>query len=325
MRTLEKKPKATRQAVGSKPTKRSHANCAQKGFEHSILYLQRTIGNQAVQQLLSANSQARIAREVMNSPSQALNPDIRSLFESRMNHDLSKVRIHTDGKAAVSARSLNSRAFAIGNDVVFGEGQYAPGTKEGQRLMAHELAHVVQQENGVVSKKIQCENVCDDPNYCTPYATAAEAASAESWLRAILLPMINATFGSEVHDLWESFLSRSPGASLAPTVFETAGGAIEDSFASASATESDMEEVLDLVIARVRRFPGWRLTPYAYTMTALSNYLTPAEMNNRDINYSNPFSKPGNIAGGIGSSDAGDDYRKILFGNVGMEKVPIVE
>lgn len=60
-------------------------------------------------------------------------------------YDLSQVRVHIDEKAAKSARAVDALAYTIGRDIVFGEGQYAPQTTEGQRLLAHELVHVVQQ------------------------------------------------------------------------------------------------------------------------------------------------------------------------------------
>lgn len=69
----------------------------------------------------------------------------RDHFESRFGYDFSKVRVHTGREAADSARELNARAFTIGRDVVFGAGQYAPDTSEGQRLLAHELTHTAQQ------------------------------------------------------------------------------------------------------------------------------------------------------------------------------------
>ena len=64
----------------------------------------------------------------------------RAYFEPRFGHDFSQVRVHTDAQAAESAR-----AFTLGQNVVFGAGGYAPGTTSGQRLLAHELTHVVQQ------------------------------------------------------------------------------------------------------------------------------------------------------------------------------------
>jgi len=68
----------------------------------------------------------------------------RNFFEPRFGFDFSRLRIHTDAEAAQSARALNADAFTIGRDIVFGAGRYAPHTSAGQRLLAHELAHVVQ-------------------------------------------------------------------------------------------------------------------------------------------------------------------------------------
>ena len=66
-------------------------------------------------------------------------------MESRFGHDFSTVRVHSDAAAEQSARDVNAHAYTVGHDIVFGAGQFGPGTREGQRLIAHELAHVVQQ------------------------------------------------------------------------------------------------------------------------------------------------------------------------------------
>lgn len=78
---------------------------------------------------------------------QPLDTTTRAFMEPRFGHDFSQVRVHTDGQAAVSARTINALAYTVGRDVVFGAGQYAPRTSVGQRLLAHELTHVVQQKN----------------------------------------------------------------------------------------------------------------------------------------------------------------------------------
>jgi hypothetical protein len=67
-------------------------------------------------------------------------------MESRFGHDFSKVRVHTQGKAAESAQALNALAYTVGSNIVMGKSQYAPATKAGQQLLAHELAHTIQQE-----------------------------------------------------------------------------------------------------------------------------------------------------------------------------------
>jgi hypothetical protein len=69
-------------------------------------------------------------------------------MEPRFAHDFSRVRVHTDSTAAHAATALQARAFTIGRDVVFNANEYAPTTTEGRRLLAHELAHVVQQTAG---------------------------------------------------------------------------------------------------------------------------------------------------------------------------------
>jgi hypothetical protein len=70
-------------------------------------------------------------------------------MEPAFGHDFSRVRVHSDAQAANLSAGLNARAFTIGNDVAFGAGEYRPGTLVGDALIAHELAHVVQQRGGV--------------------------------------------------------------------------------------------------------------------------------------------------------------------------------
>jgi hypothetical protein len=81
-----------------------------------------------------------------------LDTGVRSRMESAFGYDFSRVRIHANERMA---GNLNSRAFAIGNDVAFGVGEYAPGTLIGDALIAHELAHVVQQGEGIRSGEKQ--------------------------------------------------------------------------------------------------------------------------------------------------------------------------
>lgn len=86
-----------------------------------------------------------IVHEVLRSPGQPLDAVTRAYMEPRFGHDFSGVRMHTDEKAAESARAVNALAFTVGRDVVFGAGQYAMETNAGKNLIAHELMHVIQQ------------------------------------------------------------------------------------------------------------------------------------------------------------------------------------
>jgi hypothetical protein len=90
--------------------------------------------------------------ERLRSSGQALDATTREFMESRFGHDFSNVRLHTDASANESATTLRARAFAAGQHIAFGAGQYRPHTGEGRRLLAHELTHTLQQR---VSPKLK--------------------------------------------------------------------------------------------------------------------------------------------------------------------------
>jgi hypothetical protein len=87
----------------------------------------------------------------LRSPGMPLDSGTRALFEPRFGHDFSKVRVHADTEAAESALTLGARAYTLGTDVVFAAGQYAPTTRRGEALLAHELAHIIQQEGAALA------------------------------------------------------------------------------------------------------------------------------------------------------------------------------
>jgi hypothetical protein len=76
---------------------------------------------------------------------QPLSSEVRSHFEPRFGYDFSAVRVRADSEAAEAARAVQARAFTVGRNIVFGHSEFAPGTVQGRRLIAHELAHVIQQ------------------------------------------------------------------------------------------------------------------------------------------------------------------------------------
>jgi F0F1-type ATP synthase assembly protein I len=85
------------------------------------------------------------AKTAKTAAGRQLDPATRAFMEPRFQHDFSGVRVHTGSDASESARALNARAYTVGADIVFAPGQYAPETQTGRKLLAHELAHVVQQ------------------------------------------------------------------------------------------------------------------------------------------------------------------------------------
>lgn len=101
------------------------------GQAEAVLALQQTAGNQAVSGLVSSG--------------EALDAPTRAYMEERFSADFSGVRIHNDRAAWRMADANQARAYVQGASVFFGAGQYTPQTREGRQLLAHELAHVVQQ------------------------------------------------------------------------------------------------------------------------------------------------------------------------------------
>ncbi|MHC5726155.1 MAG: eCIS core domain-containing protein [Nostoc sp.] len=86
---------------------------------------------------------------------QAIADNIREPMEQAFGADFSGVKVHTDGQSDQLNQSIQARAFTTGQDVFFRQGEYNPGSRGGQELLAHELTHVVQQSGGVKHKKIQ--------------------------------------------------------------------------------------------------------------------------------------------------------------------------
>jgi LysM repeat protein len=89
-----------------------------------------------------------VVHEVLRSPGQPLDTSARAFMEPRFGRDFSNVRVHTDSTASHSAQTMNALAYTVGNNAVFAQGHYVPGTRSGLRLLAHELAHVTQQSSG---------------------------------------------------------------------------------------------------------------------------------------------------------------------------------
>lgn len=97
---------------------------------------------------LSNPAQAQAAANAVSTGGRPLSAPMRSYFEPRLGADLSVVRIHDEPKAAAAARAINARAYTLANHIAFAPGQLALQTREGRRLMAHELVHTLQQTRG---------------------------------------------------------------------------------------------------------------------------------------------------------------------------------
>ena len=117
----------------------------------AVMHLQKTAGNATVSAALEEQETSPVRDVVGSGGGALLDRDTRGFMESRLGADFSDVRVHTDAKATESARSVQAHAYTVGNDVVFQSDKYAPQSDSGQRMLAHELTHVVQQRSGPVA------------------------------------------------------------------------------------------------------------------------------------------------------------------------------
>jgi len=116
-----------------------------------------------------------VVDDVLRDSGQSLDEAERSFMEPRFGHDFSRIRIHSDSRAAEAAQAVNALAYTIGPNIVFGRGAYTPETDPGKYLLAHELTHVVQQ--GVVQPLSKAGKATEE---ATPIGAENDLAEAEA-------------------------------------------------------------------------------------------------------------------------------------------------
>ena len=136
----------------AEPQSRGHGSASRYG---GVMALHRTAGNRAVASLMDPAAEQAfvppIVADAIHSPGQPLDRDTREYMETRFGHDFGQVRIHADAGAAASSDAMGASAYTVGRHIVLGAGQYDPESASGKRLLAHELAHTIQQESSLAT------------------------------------------------------------------------------------------------------------------------------------------------------------------------------
>jgi hypothetical protein len=158
-----------------------------------------------------------VVHEVLGSPGATLDPKTRAFFEPRFGHDFSRVRVHHDARAAHSARAIGARAYTVGADIVFGRGEYDPFSPRGARLLAHELAHVVQQ-SAAPGRANQLQQQDTGDGSADTSAAQPDTSGPQQGLAALIATLRN-TIASQGIDP-----SAEPDATAAP---DTAAGLLQ--------------------------------------------------------------------------------------------------
>lgn len=268
-----------------------------------------------------ASTASTAVHDALRSPSEPLDHDTRRFMESRLGRGFGRVRIHAGNAAADSAGQIGARAYTIGSNVVFGSRQYAPGTLEGKRLLAHELVHVVQQR-GAASHLIQRAETddggggggggggagCKPPTGCpkefcvSPFASRADAEKARNSSALFLLGLLGgiaAKVSPRVVPVWTQYLS---GGAAPQDFSERFGKDFTDSETTALTTDFLVGELARSIESRPPIFPPGKTETVidiaSRIAPAIKSIGTPDDLQAMNFNFDKEI--PGNIAGEIG-------------------------
>ncbi len=270
----------------------------------------------------------------LNVSGEQLPGEVRSFYEPRFGHDFSAVKIHTGSAAAKSAQSINALAYTTGSNIVFNNGQYAPNTDSGKRLLGHELTHVVQQQ-AAAPAVVQCDLIDDlraaaeaaatarlialankpvgapgtftghagcHPNFCQPFASVPGAVADLAWAGPLILAGIATRVNSRVVPLWASYMSRG---SAPQNLTSTFGSDFTMSPTTAQTTRFLIGEMRrDVEANRSTIMGGLPVATINFTprlSAALAAIDNPVHANQMNFNF--PSDIAGNIAGGIGKDE----------------------
>ena len=161
--TVGTKPREAKENEGAEVDHSSVAKAVEHGRADTLgpsgaMHLQRMAGNAAMGALVQRKasgeqdegSASPVHDVIGKGGGSSLDAGVRNQMEASMGQDFSDVKVHTGSDAANASKSVQAQAFTVGNEIVFNEGKYNPSSAEGQRTIAHELTHVVQQREGAV-------------------------------------------------------------------------------------------------------------------------------------------------------------------------------
>jgi len=189
----------------------------------------------------------------------ALEPSTRRFFERRFGHDFSRVRVHAGAAAAHSAQTFAAAAYTVGSDIVFGAGMYQPNSQAGQRLLAHELAHVVQQQR---------------PSGAPSAISAHEADAATAADRAVSGNKAAVSLAAPVSVQKQPLPGAIPDVDLtqsaSPLLASAIGSVTLDGFATgkaevSAANHTKLGRTVETIFKLLRRYPASKLHVIGYT------------------------------------------------------------
>lgn len=217
-----------------------------------------------------ANSAPPIVHDVLHSSGEPLDPTTRAFMEPRFGQDFSRVRVHTGARASESARAVDALAYTVGRDVVFKEGHYNPGNSRGRALLAHELAHVGQQQSAPVSGSL----------YIADSGSPTERQATDSASRALDTGQANVRSGQRT----PAHVARQKGAGTGTQASQTSTQSNHVNVIRVSCQSNTIEFDTDTGV-------------YVYGLTECdienADYMAAVTVDGNNVNFSPPPDTPG--------------------------------
>ena len=253
-----------------------------------------------------------------------LDQDTHAFMSSRFNSDFSGVNIHTNSEAVQWNQDLGARAFTMGSDIYFNQGQYHPYAEDGKRLLAHELTHVLQQKgNGTLNVQRQMVSepkpdfvdqrdgaphatTCGAPSncpktFCQPYKSENLARSQRDKMMLVLQIGIGAAVNSRVVPLWSQYLM---GGSPPQDLSSKFGADFAASPTTASTTTFLVDALRQNLIASPPSFPAGLAAVVVDLKSTIGSEISAINTagGTNEMNFNYPSDIAGNLAGGIGDN-----------------------
>jgi hypothetical protein len=201
------------------------------GFDLSAVPVKAPASRNALTVSPAGDPRERQADDMAERALRMPGPSTSFLSPFAVRADFSGVRIHDDPLAAESSRAVNAKAYTVGQDIVFGQGRYAPGTSAGQKLLAHELAHTIQQsQHGLQATASLQRTIGDGHDLTSPRFSLIEDLEAvfddetklvkryQSWRPGCSASFVRPwVFSSSLRSRWALRSRDSEGRSSVPT------------------------------------------------------------------------------------------------------------
>jgi outer membrane protein OmpA-like peptidoglycan-associated protein len=174
MRMPSNEPAKTVIGLIGKSLQRKCTHCEDEEKKKKPIMRKAEAGNSGI----SVSSSFASSLNASKGGGSSLPQGTRSFMENSFSADFSKVKIHTDSQASEMNKDINAKAFTTGSDIYFKSGEYSPNSEDGKKLLAHELTHVVQQENGIDSKIQRLGDLSKVPPMACNVATASSGGTS---------------------------------------------------------------------------------------------------------------------------------------------------